>query len=47
MLNDFNARDRIGSNGYQLVKEKYDLNVFHQKMEEVLEFLGGVSHASR
>lgn len=39
LLQDSHRRKQIASQAYRLVKEKYDVPVFHRKMDEVFEFM--------
>lgn len=39
LLTNPQRRKEIAAKGYRLVKEKYDLSVFHKKMDGVFEFL--------
>ena len=39
LLNQPERRKRIASNAYRLMKEKYDISVFNQTMDEVFEYL--------
>ncbi len=39
LLRNSGKRQEIASNAYRLVKEKYDIPVFHKKMDEVFEFI--------
>ena len=38
LLQNKELRNEIASNGYRLVKEKYDIGVFHQSMDEAFKF---------
>ncbi len=40
LLKNPDKRTRIALDAYRLVKEKYDIPVFHRKMDEVFKFIG-------
>lgn len=46
LLKDAKKNVRIGREGYELVKSKYDQRVFHKRMEELFGYLQGVSNKS-